>query len=199
MTSPERTRRHFLQASGTALGGAWLALHLPSVEAAAALARLDAREGRPFGVLTPEEARELEAVAEQILPGGDDGPGARDAGVIHFLDRAFESFAAPMLEGVRAGLGELEEAVRGAHPDVARFSELPFDAGTAVLGTLEATPFFGMVRFLVVAGMFAPPSRGGNRDGRGWALIGFENAGTYAPPFGAYDAEAARIGEGEPS
>jgi len=39
--------------------------------------------------------------------------------------------------------------------------------------------------------MFALPSYGGNRDGIGWTLLGFDDTHAYAPPFGYYDRDYA--------
>lgn len=186
-------RREFLTTSGTFFGGAWLAAHLPAVEAAAAWARTAAAEGSPLAVLTEDEARELGAVAERILPADELGPGALEVGVVHFMDRAFETFAAGALDGVRAGLGELAAAV-AAGPGGDFFSELGPDEQDEVLRSLEETPFFGMVWTFTVMGFFGDPSLGGNRGQAGWRLIGFEDAGAYQPPFGYYDAEYAREG-----
>lgn len=195
-SAPSRppTRRKFLTTSGTFFGGAWLAAHLPAVEAAAAWARTAAAEGLPLVVLTEEEARELGAVAERILPADELGPGAVEVGVVHFMDRAFETFAAGALDGVRAGLGELAAAV-AAGPGGDIFSELGPDEQDEVLRSLEETPFFVMVWTFTVMGFFGDPSLGGNRGQAGWRLIGFEDAGAYEPPFGYYDAEYAREGE----
>lgn len=195
-SAPSRppTRREFLTTSGTFFGGAWLAAHLPAVEAAAAWARTAAAEGRPLAVLTEDEARELGAVAERILPADELGPGAVEVGVVHFMDRAFDTFAAGALDGIRAGLGELAAAV-AAGPGGDVFSELGPDDQDEVLRSLEETPFFGMVWTFTVMGFFGDPSLGGNRDQAGWRLIGFEDAGAYEPPFGYYDAEYAREGE----
>lgn len=172
-----RSRRDFLATSGSALGGAWVSLQLPAIEAAARHARRAFRDGAPFQVLTAREAAVLEAMAAQIFP-TDDTPGARETGVIHFLDRALETFAAGNLEPIRTGAREL---------DAKGFAELPFDQQTASLQEIEQTPFFGMVRFLTVAGMFANPEYGGNRDGTGWRLLGFDMRPAYQPPFGSYD------------
>ena len=40
---------------------------------------------------------------------------------------------------------------------------------------------------LTQAGMFALPEYGGNRDHKGWELIGFEHQHVWQPPFGYYD------------
>ncbi len=37
--------------------------------------------------------------------------------------------------------------------------------------------------------MFTAPTYGGNRDGLGWKLIGFEAQHVFQPPFGYYDRD----------
>ncbi len=180
------TRREFAAASASTLTGAWLLIHMPAAEAAAAWARRAAREGRTFQVLTAAEARTLEAVAEQILP-ADDTPGAHDLGVIHFMDRALGSFAEFMLEPIRAGVADLEAAAREAGAPAEGFAALPPERQRALLTDVELSGFFFLTRALTLLGAFADPAYGGNSDGAGWRLIGFENRGAYQPPFGHYD------------
>lgn len=186
MPNPPPTRKEFLARSGHALGGVWLLGNLSLLREAAAAAVEAERRQEPFRVLSESEARELEAVAEQIMP-ATDTPGARDAGVVRFVDGALESFAADMVEPVRAGLRDLGERVTEAHPDATGFSDLGFDEQTALLRQVERTPFFQIARFLTVAGMFSLPSYGGNRDMAGWDLLGFEERPLWQPPFGHYD------------
>jgi len=185
------SRRDFLAVSGTTLGGAWLALHLPAVQAAAAYARRAAAGRVPFSILTPEEARELDAVAAQIIP-TDDTPGAREAGVVYFMDQALGSFGAQFLGPIRAGLLDLLKAAQARQPSAPAFSALGFADQTDVLRGLEKTPFFGMVRFLTVAGMLGDPSYGGNQDRIGWKLIQYNGGHAQLPPFGCYDANYHR-------
>lgn len=190
-------RRAFLLASGRGLAGAWLLLQLPACRDAAQAGREAAREGRPFVTLTQDEGRELAAVAERILP-SDETPGAREAGAIHFMDQALAGFAAFALEPIREGLPELREAARRrAHAEgdaegegEGDFSRLPASEQDELLREREGSPFFRVVRFLTVAGVFSSPEHGGNRDGVGWKLIDFADPGAWRPPFGHYDAEA---------
>lgn len=184
----DHTRRDFLATGASGLGVAWIATRVPLIEAAARLAR-DSRETGELAVLTPEEARELEAVAETILPAVDDRPGARDAGVIHFIDRAFETFQAPALESAREGLAALQTRVEARYPGAGPFSALSGARRVEILREIENDGFFGLIRFLTVAGMFALPEHGGNRDKLGWSLLGFEDRFAWQPPFGHYDAE----------
>lgn len=197
MHSPAPDRREFLATSMHAFGGAWLAMLLPDIEATGIAARQAAARQAPFATFTPAEARTYEAAAATIFP-DDDTPGAVAAGVVHFADRALGTFLAPLLDDVRAGLRDLDERAR-AVGGAASFAALAADARDTVFRDFEATPFFFNIRLLSVAGMFSEPSYGGNRDGAGWHLLRIEHAPLYQPPFGYYDAEAARAaGSGEP-
>lgn len=197
MTDPHSTtRRDFLHASGRAAGGAWLLANASLLRATALRAAEDRRAGAPFRVLTDDEAREIEAMAERILPSGE-APGAREAGVIHFIDGALEdlmSGAEPVVKGAAEALN-----AAAAEAGAERFSELGPDAQDRIVGELEAAdgpPFFSVVRFLTVAGMFANPEYGGNREKVGWELLGFDDQAVWRPPFGWYDRDAH--GGGDP-
>jgi hypothetical protein len=45
-----------------------------------------------------------------------------------------------------------------------------------------------MRQFTVIA-MFSDPKYGGNRNGLGWQLIGFQDQHVFSPPFGYYDRD----------
>ncbi|HXV87044.1 MAG TPA: gluconate 2-dehydrogenase subunit 3 family protein [Gemmatimonadales bacterium] len=188
------SRRDFLAHTSATAFSAWITLHLPGIEAAAAHAARARAGQQPFQVLTPEEARTLEAVAEQIIP-ADDTPGARDAGVVYFMDRALGTFAAGQLGDLRAGLTDLATTVRRRHGDAATFAGLSGPQQAGLLREIEQTGFFGAVRFLTVAGMFADPSYGGNREFAGWRVLGLEHRAGYQPPFGYYDREYRETGK----
>src|SRR5512137_1701120 len=89
MDSSSASRRQFLQYSSGALGLAWLAGSWPAVVAAAqhghAMAAADATDRTRFLVLSASQARDVEAITAQIVPGGT-LPGAREAGVVYFID-----------------------------------------------------------------------------------------------------------------
>ena len=55
--------------------------------------------------------------------------------------------------------------------------------------TVEQTPFFEQMRLLTLLGMFSSPAYGGNVDGAGWKLLGFEDRHVFEPPFGWYDRD----------
>lgn len=192
--SSTSTRRDFLLISGRTAGAAWLAANASLLRATAARAAEARRAGAPFQVLTDAEAREIEAMAARILPSGET-PGAREAGVIHFIDRALEDLMSGAAPVVRGAAEALNAAAGEAGAD--RFSELEPEAQDRIVAGLEegegeggSPPFFSVVRFLTVAGMFANPEYGGNREKAGWELLGFDDQPVWRPPFGWYDREA---------
>lgn len=175
-------RRGFLAGSAALFGSAWLSLHWPSLAAAGQAADAARAAGAAFRVLTPDEAADVDALASTIIP-TDDTPGAHEAGVVWFVDQALATFMAPAAVAFRADLHAFNAAAGG------RFALLDPAARAAALTAAEQTPFFGQFRFLTLAGMFAMPSYGGNRDHAGWRLIGFEHRHHWSPPFGYYDAD----------
>lgn len=199
MPPKKQSRRAFLGTSGSVIGGSWIALHLPAILATADFACTAQSEGAGFEVLTAFEAAELEAIAAQIIP-TDDTPGAREAGVIYFIDRALNTFGADNLEPIREGLQDFESSVREEHAGVEAFSALSDDQQIEALRAIEESDFFGTVRTMTIAGMFAHPSYGGNRDKVGWALLGFDDRHAWQPPFGYYDAQYMNRGQdGDPT
>lgn len=193
MNNNKTTRRGFLKATGGALGGAWLAVQWPVVLAAGASAA-DARDAAsPLATLQALEARDLEAIAAQIIP-SDAAPGAREAGVVYFMDTAFGGFMAGALPAMREGLADWNGKAASLDPAAARFAELAPRQQQALIEAEEDSPLFGMLQFLTIAGFLSMPGYGGNRDQIGWKLIGFDHRHAWQPPFGFYDAEAMKAG-----
>jgi len=112
-------------------------------------------------------AAEIEALAEQIIPSDETGPGAKEAGVIYFIDRALLIANEEQRAIYRDGL----LAARGAKS----------------VAEIEHTKFFEILRRHVIIGFLADPAWGGNRDKIGWKVIGFDDRGAFQPPFGYYD------------
>jgi len=191
------SRRAFLAAAGTA-GTAWLLADPQLVNAALAHAKAAVAATPPhqFAVLTAAQAADLEAVAMRIFP-SDGTPGAKEAGVIHFMDKALATFAAPQKQFVIAGIDDLNKKAKAKWVGTASFAALPPAQQDELLKSIEQGPFFQQTRFATVVGMFGNPSYGGNQNQVGWKLIGFEAHGIFQPPFGYYDAEAARGGGGQ--
>ncbi len=188
----ETSRRDFLALGGGAAAAVWLG-DPQSIRRALDAARLVA-QGDPvlYEVLTPEQAEDLEAVSAQIIPSDSDLPGAREARVIVFLDRALNSHASGQRESLLEGLAELNTQVAEGATGATRFSALTNDQQVKLLQEVEGTPFFGQMQFLTVVGTFAHPNWGGNFEGTGYRILGFEPRFLWQPPFGEYDVEANR-------
>lgn len=54
------------------------------------------------------EARTVEAIAERIVPGDETDPGATDAGVVTYIDRAVAGFSTGLQKIYRLGLRDLD-------------------------------------------------------------------------------------------
>ena len=141
----------------------------------------------------PGTAAEIEAIAGQIIP-DDDTPGARKAGVIWFIDRALAGYDQDKQVLYQRGLAETQAKRAKMFPGSASIASLTGDQQIALLKAIETSEFFQQVRFHAVLGFLGHPMHGGNRDMAGWKLIGFDHQMQYQPPFGYYDAEAARGG-----
>ncbi len=176
------SRREFVTTTG-ALAVAWFGTDPRAFTAAIEAAR-EARSGAPvlWEALTAEQAEDLDAIAAHIVP-TDDLPGAREARAVVFIDRALATFQSGQKQSIIDGLSDLNRRAGR------RFSTVSETRQLELLRAIEDTPFFGRVRSGVVTGMFAHPAWGGNLDGAGWKVLGFEPRYIWRPPFGAYDAE----------
>ena len=112
-------------------GALWTALAVPAGAGAQAVASL----GWSPKALTPTQARTLDVVAELIMP-ATDTPGAREAGVPEFVDRAVATFCRPAdAAAIRAGLDRMDAEARAEHGKA--FAALTADQQTALLTRYE--------------------------------------------------------------
>ena len=164
---------HNMLSRRSLFGAAFLASLTPeALEALQEHAHASADPGqRKLEYLDAVAAAEIERFAVEIIPADDLGPGAKEAGVVYFIDRALATFDADKRALYRAGLAAAQGKSASA---------------------IEHTEFFEILRRHVIMGFLASPAWGGNRDKCGWKLIGFEDAGAFHPPFGYYDAPEHR-------
>jgi gluconate 2-dehydrogenase gamma chain len=199
------SRRRFLSHGISGLSSAWVTAHWPAVLAAADHAHRAAQSAAPpkFEFFSTEQAAEIDAVAARIIP-TDGTPGAREAGVVYFIDRALATFASDDQKTYKEGLPELQARVRELFPAVERFSAATPEQQDEVLRSLDdhapvparpfrprpaAQSFFETLRQHSIAGFLIDPDAGGNRDGVGWKVIGREREHMFQPPFGYYDKD----------
>ncbi|MFZ7089396.1 gluconate 2-dehydrogenase subunit 3 family protein [Curtobacterium sp. RRHDQ10] len=152
---------------------------------------------------TDAEAITVEAVGERIIPADGDEPGATDAGVVYYIDRAVAGFSTRLQRPYRLGLRELDRWCVDTHGAPFRnLDTLTQDAVVAeFLGdpvepslegpvtepngrqvaeggrdTLLLRRLFAILREHVIEGYFCDPAYGGNRGTVGWKLVGFPGA-----------------------
>jgi gluconate 2-dehydrogenase gamma chain len=186
MNHHARGRRSALRQLVAAMGAA--ALDWPAIARAGHDAHAAAQSPATFSysLLGADDAADIEALTSQIVP-SDTTPGAREAGVTFFIDRALGSFFAHWRPGFTRGLAAFQAAARTFDPAAASFAAMTSARQIEFLHTVESTPFFDQARLLTVCGMFSSPAYGGNRDNIGWKLLGFEDQHLFEPPFGYYD------------
>ena len=142
----------------------------------------------PLESLDPATAADVAAIANQIIP-SNDGPGAREAGVIYFIDRALNTFDSDKREAYQKGMQELRNLRTKMFPDSTSIAALAPEQQIELIRAIETSEFFELLRTHTVLGFLGPPSYGGNRNQAGWKHIGFEDSMAFEPPFGYYDAE----------
>lgn len=189
MPDSQISRRRLLAASP--LAALW-----PAVLAAQEHAHQAMRSPAPaaFSAFGAAEAAEISAIANQIIPSGG-SPGASEAGVIYFIDRALATFDAGKRDLYRKGLQDTEQKRAELFPGSKSIAELSGDQQIRLLHAIETTDFFEQVRTHTIMGFFGNPSYGGNRDLVGWKLIAFEDSFHFEPPFGYYDGPAGAQGK----
>jgi gluconate 2-dehydrogenase gamma chain len=202
MKPRQAARRKFLfQASGAA-GAAWISAQWPGIVAAAQHAHDAAKSqsSAKFEVLTVEQARQVEAVASQIIP-TDDSPGAHEAGVVYFIDRALKTFASETLPVYQSGLAQLNQLTGEKYATAKSFADATPEQQEEVLkglgseqiggrrriGAQPVGDFFETIRLHTILGFLVDPSAGGNRDYVGWKVVGRDPDHTFSPPYGYYD------------
>jgi gluconate 2-dehydrogenase gamma chain len=190
MDSATLSRRSLLEALAATLATAAMPFSWAEIAAAAHEVPVAAQAGgsTTLSLFSAAEAADIEAVASQIIP-TDDSPGAREADVVHFIDRALETFLSQLAGDYRAQLAGFQSEFREQHPTAFSFASLASEQQIEYLKRVDQTPFFTTTRLLTLLGMFSLPAYGGNRDGVGWKLLGFEDAHVFRPPFGYYDRD----------
>ena len=201
------SRRSFLSRGSAAVSAVWLSAHWPAVVAAAEHAHQAAKSSAPpkFQFFTPTEAVEIDAITARIIP-SDETPGAREAGVVYFIDRALTTFAVDDQKVYREGLPGLQTRVPELFPALEKFSTATPEQQDQILHSLDeqtgpagrhsrssgaSSSFFQAVRVHTILAFLVDPDSGGNRDGVGWKVIGREPDHMFQPPFGYYDKDYA--------
>jgi gluconate 2-dehydrogenase gamma chain len=137
------------------------------------------REARE--TLTAAEADVLEAIVARLIPSDENGPGAAEAHVAYYIDRALGGALRSSREAYAVNLAATDayaQSIKGA-----LFAQLAAADQDAVLTDMEknvatgfspnAAAFFALVRAHAIQGMFCDPYYGGNANFIGWDLVGY--------------------------
>jgi gluconate 2-dehydrogenase alpha chain len=134
-----------------------------------------------FIALNAREVAIADAVFERMFPADADGPGAREIGVVSYLDRALAGAYRDDIGLYRLGLAMLDLASQSRFGT--GFAEAAAKDQDALLRDLEAGAiaawevpaqrlFFDLLRAHLQEGLFGDPAYGGNRDKAGWRVLG---------------------------
>jgi gluconate 2-dehydrogenase gamma chain len=194
-------RREFLLVPASSLGG--LLLYTLAREPI----RLSAQTGSvkvPLRFFSAAEARTVEAACARIFPSDENGPGAKEAGVVIYIDRQlagpygrdkYRYTQGPFVESVPEhgyqGKATPQEIYREGLKSLEGIATLAPAEQDARLKAIETSTFFRMLRQHTIEGMFSDPLHGGNAGLIGWQLIG------YPGPLMNYREEIDKL-HGEP-
>jgi gluconate 2-dehydrogenase gamma chain len=180
-------RREFITLPAKSLGG--VLLYTLAGEPIRVQAQTQSKSGDvriPLRFFTAAEARVVEAASDRIFPSDESGPGAKEAGVVIFIDRQLAGpygrdkyrytkppFVDSAPEHGYQGKATPREIYREGIQNLGNFAELsPAERGER-LRSIENTQFFRLLRQHTIEGMFSDPMHGGNAGLIGWQLIGY--------------------------
>jgi gluconate 2-dehydrogenase gamma chain len=226
MSRHDATRRAFLKGAVVSAGSVASAGLLPEASAQSVEQHQDAHAAAPQTHATgagngtffnAQDAATVSAFTERLMPGAPGKPGARDAGVLNYIDLALSGAYAELQEFYRRGLAQLDACCHKTYNEP--FVRLNNSQQDEVITALEqgkaagftwpdAQAFFNTLRTHTIEGLFADPVYGGNKDFAGWRLVGFpggqavytpadlqnRQAFTRAPMMGLQSASAEGFG-----
>lgn len=129
------------------------------------------RAGSPWRFFTAAEAETLDAICAQLIP-ADRDPGAREAGVVNYIDIQLSKRFRKHRAAYRQGLAGIDQASRGKFGK--RFVELVSERQVEVLNAVEegSQVFFDLLLTHTRQGFYGDPRHGGNRNMASWKMVG---------------------------
>ena len=192
------TRRDILKGAGVAAAAVSGAVVAPGTAAPGTLAPSPlapsaapaAAQAAALEALTAQEADLLDLITARLIPTDGLGPGAREAKVVRYIDRALAGALASSRDGYRTGLAAFDRYCRMSRGKP--FAELtPIDQDSVLIDvetgaatgsgagfTGSSAQFFAMVLNHTRQGMFGDPYYGGNANFAGWDLLGYPGVRT---------------------
>jgi gluconate 2-dehydrogenase gamma chain len=171
------SRRALLKRAGLAAGAVavtgGVGVSAAPAQAATELDQLEA--------LTASQAATVTAMVSRLIPADSAGPGAGEAKVARFIDRALASAYQINIPDYNVGLDAVDAYASTKYGG--SFTTLgpaqqdqilsDMEKGVATGFTPNSQTFFELVREHTLQGMFGDPYYGGNANFIGWDLIGY--------------------------
>ena len=196
-------RREFFTLSAASIGGVLvysLDRHVSRLSAES-----DQSIRIPLRFFTEAEALIVASATARIFPADEAGPGAKEAGVVVYIDRQLAGpwgrdrhryTQEPFYENAPAQFGYQGRATpqqiyRRGLKELKDFDRLEPAQQDEKLKPMEGTLFFSLLRQNTIEGMFCDPLHGGNQEMIGWQLIGFPG-----PRMSNYDDIDKHPGQG---
>lgn len=132
----------------------------------------------PYETFSTEEGRTVEALCDQVIP-ADDLPGAKQAGVVYYIDRQLAGPLRRFQAAYHDGLSKFREACRSRTGR--DFQDLSFSGQAKFLEDLEAgrieklDSFWRLVIDHTMQGFYGSPAHGGNREEVSWKMLGIQD------------------------
>lgn len=153
-------------------------------------------------VLTAREAGTLEEICDCLIPADENGPGARQARAIHYIDRSLASHNRQDRDHYLLSLTAIDEyamQTRGKpyhqlSRDVQNSILLALQEGKVTGCSPSSSGFFNLVRNDTIDGTFCDPYYGGNQQFVGWDLVRYPGV-----RLSASEADVAQGGDLRPS
>ena len=132
-------------------------------------------------VLTAEEAQTLEVLCDCLIPSDENGPGAREARAVHYIDRSLASHNKEDRHHYLVSLDAINAYSRRTRGKP--YYELIRDQQNSILLALQenkipacspgSSSFFNMLRSHTIDGTFCDPYYGGNQNFVGWDMLNY--------------------------
>jgi gluconate 2-dehydrogenase gamma chain len=162
----------------------------------AAHAKAELAELKQMRALSPSDSATIAAFCERLIPSDKTGPGAREANVVRYIDRALAGDLRAFRPAYVAAIAAINSYSRSRHG--APFAALSPEKQDAVMQDMDlnrtttqdpsveraagastadflpnAKAVFEMIRTHAMQGMFGDPEHGGNVKFVGWKLVRF--------------------------
>ncbi len=200
------SRRSFIANSARATGGV-ITLGMFSSQSITAGQELLSTE-YTWNNLNEHQGNTIELLTQMIMPSDENGPGASEAQVVVYIDRALGTHRRDFRESYIQGLTAFDKYCLVAFKsDFVHLSER--NRRRALMGidrqrsprtwpkgaSIGAREFLRMIITHTMEGMFCDPSYGGNYEEIGWKLIRFPGRAPfgYDPPFSEFDMDIPEI------